>query len=65
MRARVSHDKGDQARILEIRKISLRRLREGGVARLAAMARNHHRAIWGAIILRPFVIKMLRVFVFS
>ena len=43
--ARMGQIFGVHARILEKRRISLRRLREGGVEMLAARARNHQRAI--------------------
>lgn len=56
IKARRGQSLGDHEMILENRKISLRRLRAGGAAMLAAVARNHQSIIWGAIAPSPFVI---------
>ncbi len=56
---------GEKDRILMMRRISLNRLIEGGAAILAALRRNHHRAIYGEIMARPFVMYRLRVLVDS
>lgn len=44
-----------------IRRISLRRLMDGGAAILAQIRRNHHREIIGTDISKPFVRAILRV----
>ena len=54
-----------KARVLVRRRISLKRLIEGGAAMLAALRRNHHSARWGASRASPFVIYRLRVLVDS
>jgi hypothetical protein len=61
----VNHVKGENDRIAMIRRISLNRLIEGGAAILAALNRNHQRAIYGEIIASPFVMYNLRVLVDS
>lgn len=45
--------------------ISLRRFRKGGPPPFASSPRNHHKAMWGWRANMPFVINVLRVWVFS
>lgn len=59
-RVSVFHDK-----MLVIRRISLKRLSEGGAAMLAAVKINHHGAMEGAEVRRPLIRMILRVFVAS
>lgn len=61
----VTRDEKENDRIEEIKMISLRRLIEGGAAILAPVNRNHHKVIIGLIHIKPFVRKMLRVWVIS
>jgi len=49
----------------EISIISLSRLIEGGAAILEAANRNHHIVIIGALVIRPLVKYILRVWVIS
>ncbi len=48
-----------------IKRISLRRLTEGGAAIFALQLINHHNVIEGKILIIPFVRKILRVWVNS
>lgn len=56
MSIRGSHAVGKYLIILIMRRISLKRLMEGGAAIFAAERRNHHRAMYGKIIARPLEI---------
>jgi hypothetical protein len=55
----------DLDRMDVINIISLRRLIDGGAAILAAVNRNHHRDIIGAIVISPLDKNILRVWVIS